>query len=246
MREGRIQVGANLRDLAFLHEPGVLKVAERDLGVAVARRASGGTTVAGTLAVAHQVGIRVLATGGIGGVHLGASGDESADLQALSHFPGVVVCAGAKIICDLHQTVEALDTLGVTVVGYRTDTFPAFVARSSGIPVPHKAETAVEIAAIAQAKASLGDRAALLAVQPPPAEAALDFQTIDDAVARALGQARDAGVSGAALTPFLLGAIAAATDGRSVKANMALLEANAALAAGIAVAWAAARGGWTG
>lgn len=248
VRDGRIEVGGGLTDLTFLLDPAVLKVAERDLAVAVSRRRSGGTTVSATLAIAHHVGIRVLATGGIGGVHIGGdlSGDVSADLLALSRYPVVVVCAGAKAICDAARTAEALDTLGVTVVGYQTESFPRFFARSSGIPVPHRAETPHEIAAIAQAKSELGDRTALLVVQPPPAGAALDRRTVDEAVAGALTRAAAAGVSGPALTPYLLAAIAEATNGRSVTVNLALLEANAALAAEVAVAWAAARGGRTG
>ncbi len=232
----------------LLLDPAALKLTERDLAVAVSRRRSGGTTASATLAIADAVGIRVLATGGIGGVHIGAdvSGDVSADLLALSRYPVVVVCAGAKAICDAARTAEALDTLGVTVVGYQTDAFPGFFARSTEISVPHRVETPREIAAIAQAKAELGDRTALLIVQQPPAGAALDRRTVDEAVTGALARAGAAGVSGPALTPYLLAAIAEATNGRSITVNLALLEANAALAAEVAVAWAAARRGRPG
>lgn len=244
VRDGSILVGADPLDMGFLFEPDALKIAEGDLAVAVARGQSGGTTVAATMAVVAEVGIMVMATGGIGGVHLGAqaSWDVSGDLHALSRYPIVVVCAGAKAICDPAKTVEALDTLGVTVVGYRTEVMPAFYARSSGIPVPHRADAPEEIAAIARARTDLGHRAALLVVQPCPEHAALDTGTVSAAVDRALAKARSAGIMGGAVTPYLLSAIAEATGGRALTANLALLEANARLAASVALALAASVG----
>ncbi len=243
VREGRVEVGCDPRDLDFLLAPGTLKLAERDLAVAIARRQSGGTTVAGTLAVAHAAGIQVMATGGIGGVHIGAenTGDASADLDALSRHPLVVVCAGAKAICDPRRTAEALDSLGVAVVGYQTSTFPAFLARSTGIAVPHRVEDTGEIAAIARAKVEMGDPSALLVVQTPPPHAALDERELAIAVAAALEKAGNDDVGGADLTPYLLSALAEATEGRSLTANLAVLEANAALAAAVARAVAPAR-----
>ncbi len=240
--EGRVEIGGDPRDMDFLLVPGTLKLAERDLAVAVARRQSGGATVAATLAVANAAGIRVMATGGIGGVHIGAekTGDVSADLDALSRHPLVVVCAGAKAICDSRRTVEALDSLGVAVVGYQTSTFPAFLAPSTGIPVPHRVENAGEIAAIARAKVMMGGSSALLVVQPPPRDAALDERDMAIAVTAALEKAGDDDVGGAELTPYLLNAMAEATGGRSLTANLAVLGANAALAAEVAVACAAA------
>ncbi len=237
VREGRVEVGGGLRDVDFLLAPGTLKLAERDLAVAIARRRSGGTTVAGTLAVAHAAGIRVMATGGIGGVHIGAenTGDISADLDALSRRPLVVVCAGAKAICDPRRTAEALDSCGVAVVGYRTSTFPAFLAQSTGIPVPHRVEDTGEIAAIVRARAEMGDVSALLVVHPPPYDAALDERELASAVAAALEKAVHDDVGGADLTPYLLTAMAEVTGGRSLTANLAVLEANAALAAAVAV-----------
>lgn len=241
VREGRIEVGVDPREIDFLFRPGVLKVAERDLAAAVATRRSGGTTVAGTLAVARPAGLRVLATGGIGGVHLGVetSGDISADLPALAGHPVVVVCAGPKAICDVARTAEMLDTLGVTVVGYRTDTMPGFFIRSAGVPLQHRVDEPTAVAAIAGAKADLGDRSALLVVQPPPERVALDEQTVSDAVAAAMTRAQREGVTGARLTPYLLAAVAEATGGKTITTNVALLEANASLAAAIAVAWTA-------
>ncbi len=245
VRNGRIEVGANVADLAYLLDRSVLKVAERDLAVAVAQGKSGGTTVAATLAVAARTGIAVMTTGGIGGVHLDAPEDASADLHALSRHSLVVVCAGAKIICDQRRTIEALDTLGVTVIGYQTDTYPAFIVRSTGILVAHRADTAAQIAAIARARTALGASSALLVVQPPPADVALEREIVDAALEEALGRARAAGVGGTALTPFLLSALADATGGRSLTANLQLLESNARLAAEIATALAAGARGET-
>lgn len=237
LREGRVEVGLDPADVGFLLAEGAVKLSSRDLAVAVARRQSGGTTVAGTLVAAHAAGIRVMATGGIGGVHLGAeaSMDVSADLLALSRFPMVVVCAGPKAICDPHWTSEALDSLGVSVIGFRTDTLPAFLARSSGVAVPHRVESAREVAAIAKAKSEMRDSSALLVVQPPPPEAAMDGQKLARAVTSALERARASEVGGAALTPFLLREIAAVTGGEALTANLAVLEANASLAAAVAV-----------
>jgi len=223
----------------FLARDGVRKVSARDLAACMVQRRDGATTVAASLALAHAGGIEVFATGGIGGVHRGAPFDESADLTALSHTPVICVCAGAKSILDLPATLERLETLGVPVVGFGTDEFPGFFTTGTGLAVPQRADSAAEIAAIAHAHWSLGARSAILVVQPPPAHAALDTALVDAAVRGAVRDAEAAGVTGARLTPYLLGAVLVATDGRSLPANLALLEANAALAADIAVACAA-------
>lgn len=223
----------------FLARDGVRKVSARDLGACIVQGADGATTVAASLSLAHAGGIRVFATGGIGGVHRGAPFDESADLAALSRTPLVVVCAGAKSILDLPATLERLETLGVPVVGYRTSELPGFFTTTTGLAVPLRAESPAEIARIARAHWELGERSAVLVVQPPPAATALPQALVDDAVARALRDAAAAGITGARVTPFLLGAVMAATDGRSLPANLALLEANATLAAQVAVALAA-------
>ena len=223
----------------FLARDGVRKVSARDLAACVVQGRDGATTVAASLTLAHAGGVEVFATGGIGGVHRGAPFDESADLTALSRTPLIVVCAGAKSILDLPATLERLETLGTPVIGYGTDELPGFFTRGTGLRVPQRADSAAEIAQVARAHWALGERSAILVVQPPPAHAALDQTLVDAAVRAAVREAAAAGVTGSRLTPFLLAAVQAATDGRSLPANLALLESNAALAADIAVACAA-------
>ena len=223
----------------FLAREGVRKVAARDLPVAMAQGADGATTVAASLCIAHAAGAHVFATGGIGGVHRDAPFDESGDLAELARSPLVVVCAGAKSILDLPATLERLETLGVTVVGYRTDELPGFFTRTTGLKLGARADTAAEIAEIYRAARALGRTQATLVVQPPPESVALPQALVDDAVRGALAEARASGVRGAAVTPFLLGAVLAATEGRSLSANLGLLEENAALAGEIARALSA-------
>jgi pseudouridylate synthase len=218
----------------FLAREGVRKVGSRDIPVACAQYADGATTVSGTLAIASQLGIHVFATGGIGGVHRDAPFDESADLIELARTPMLVVCAGAKSILDLPATLERLETLGVTVVGYRTDELPGFFTETTGLKLTARADSVDEIASIFRASRELGRPQATLVVQPPPAEVALPSDLVDDAVLRALADARRQGIRGAATTPFLLAAVLEATEGRSLQANLGLLEANAALAGEIA------------
>jgi pseudouridylate synthase len=220
----------------FLQRDAVRKVSARDLGACVADSADGATTVAAVLALAPLAGVRVFATGGIGGVHRGAPFDESADLGALSRTPMIVVCAGAKSILDLPATLERLETLGVPVVGFRTSELPGFFTAQTGLALAHRAETPEQIAQMAAAHWSLGLQSAVLVVQPPPAAQALDAATVNSAVDAAVADAAAAGVTGPALTPFLLSAVLAATSGRSLETNLALLESNAELAARIAVA----------
>ncbi len=223
----------------FLARDGVLKVAARDLPVAVAKGKDGATTVAASLCIAVATGASVFATGGIGGVHRDAPFDESGDLVELARSPLVVVCAGAKSILDLPATLERLETLGITVVGYRTDELPGFFTRTSGLRLTARAGSVGEIVAIHRAARALGRPQATLVVQPPPESVALSQEVVDRAVSEALEEARRTGVRGAATTPFLLGAVLRATEGRSLLANLGLLEENAALAAQIAVALAA-------
>jgi pseudouridine-5'-phosphate glycosidase len=216
------------------------KAAERDLPVAVAQRwAFGATTVSGALALSAAAGIAVFATGGIGGVHRGAdvTGDVSADLDAIAHHPVVTVSAGAKAFLDLPRTLEHLETAGVPVLGWRHDWFPAFYTRSSGLPVPHRVESAAEVAAILANRAR--PETGVLLTVPIPEAAELDAGELDAALAAALDAAAAAGISGAAVTPFVLGRIADATAGRSIPANLALAEHNAAVAADVAIALSA-------
>ena len=225
----------------FLRRDGVEKVSARDLAPAMVRRIDGATTVAAALALATVAGVSVFATGGIGGVHREVSGrpgdsvrDESSDLVELARSSMVVVCAGAKSILDLPATWERLETLGVAVVGYQTSELPAFFSSESGIKLPIRAESPAEITAIFRAQRALGRPGALLVVRPPPSSVALDRAEVDRAVAQALEAADSKGVRGAAVTPFLLAAVERETGGRSLAANLGLLEANAALAAEIA------------
>lgn len=226
----------------FLRRDGVRKVSARDLATTMIRGADGATTVAATLRIAALAGIEVFATGGIGGVHRRAPGevstaiDESADLLELARTPVVVVCAGAKSILDLPATWERLETLGVTVVGYRTGELPGFFAAETGISLTARAESAAEIADLFRAERALGRPGALLVVQAPPASERLDASQVDVAVERALVQAGREGVTGAAVTPYLLAAVERETGGRSLEVNLALLEANARLAGEIAAA----------
>ncbi|MDQ2666382.1 MAG: pseudouridine-5'-phosphate glycosidase [Gemmatimonadota bacterium] len=220
----------------FLARTGVRKVSSRDLGVAVAQKADGATTVAASLCIAAAAGVDVFATGGIGGVHRGAPFDESADLGELARTPMIVVCAGAKSILDLPATLERLETLGVAVVGYRTNDLPGFFTRTTGLALTARADSPEEIAAIYLASRALGRNQATLVVQPLPEDVALDRELVDRAVSDALAEAARSGVRGAATTPFLLGAVLRATEGRSLSANLGLLEENAFLAGAIATA----------
>jgi pseudouridine-5'-phosphate glycosidase len=220
----------------FLQRAGVRKVAARDLAVATAQHADGATTVAASLCIAGATNVSVFATGGIGGVHRDAPYDESGDLAELARTPMIVVCAGAKSILDLPATLERLETLGVTVVGYRTDEMPGFFTRTTGLRLMARADTPDEVARIHLASRALKRTQATLVVQAPPADVALPQDLVDDAVTLALDEARRSGVRGAAVTPYLLAAVERATGGRSLRTNLGLLEENAALAGAIAVA----------
>ncbi len=213
------------------------KVGERDLPVAVAQRwPAAGTTVSASLALATAAGIEVFATGAIGGVHRdwARSGDESADLPALARHPVVTVCAGAKSFLDLGCTLERLETLGVPVIGLGTGEFPAFYSRSSGLSVPHRVDTAAEAAEVVAAARALGYRGGLLFAAPVPEADEVPLGEVEPIVAAALEEAAAVGVSGGAVTPFVLERVAAGTGGRSVAANVALVEDNARWAAALA------------
>ncbi len=235
--DGKIRVGLDdeeIQRLATLKS--IRKISRRDFGVALAQGESGGTTVAGTLFAAHQAGIRVFATGGIGGVHRNAPFDVSADLHELSRTPMVVVCAGAKAILDLPATLEVLETLGVPIVGYQTDEFPAFYSPHSGLKLPIRADTPQQAAAIARAQWQAGINSAVLIANPPPIEEALPHEQIETIIQQAVADAEAAGITGAALTPYLLDAVSRKSGGASLNTNLALLRNNARLAAKIALA----------
>lgn len=243
---GRPVLGLDTEDLdRFLCRKGIPKVTSRDLGVALARGSDGATTVAATLVLARTAKIEVFATGGIGGVHriteqMAAKGsqvrDESADLVELANTPMVVVCAGAKSILDLPATWERLETLGIPVLGFGTDELPGFFTAESGIKLGVRCDTAEEIARIARSHWAIGNRQAVLVVCPPPAETALARRDVEHMVAEAIAEAEARGIEGPATTPFLLEAVSRLTNGRSLEANLALLEHNANVAAEIACA----------
>jgi pseudouridine-5'-phosphate glycosidase len=219
----------------------VRKVSRRDLPIAVARRLDGATTVATTMWIAHRFGIELFATGGIGGVHRSAPGQEpsrdiSADLQELAQTPVIVVCAGAKAILDLPATLEYLETYGVTVVGWQTDRFPAFYSRDSGLPVDVRCDSAAEVAAIWRAKQALGLPGGMLVAAPVPVEDEIPADEIAPVIEQAIGEAAARGLRSAEVTPFLLARLAELTGERSLRTNLSLLRNNAAVATAIAVA----------
>jgi pseudouridine-5'-phosphate glycosidase len=245
--KGEVRVGLTAEELEHLaRAQGVMKVSRRDFPVAVAQKRDGGTTVAGTMMAAQWAGIRVFATGGIGGVHrqmAGAPLDVSADLPELARTPVVVVCAGAKAILDLPATLEWLETHGVPVIGYGTSEFPAFYTRSSGLPLEARADTAAEAAAMIKTMWDLDLASGALVCVPCPEAAARPGVEMEAAIEQALQEAAAAGVRGNAVTPFLLERVAALTEGHSLEANLALLENNARVAAEVAGALGHAHGG---
>lgn len=222
--------------------PAFAKAGATDLAVAVAGRRCAATTVSATAVLAARAGIRVFATGGIGGVHRGDGADVSHDLVALARTPIAVVSAGAKAILDLPRTLETLETLGVLVIGYRTAELPAFYTRSSGLTLEHRVDDAAALAAICRTRWDGLGQGGVLVANPVPVAAALDVDAIDRAIATALAEAAAAGVSGKRLTPFLLGRLAEVTGGAAVAANRALALANAEVAAALAVALATSPG----
>lgn len=241
--DGRICLGLEADELDWLarnSEVGVealagavRKLSSRDLAAAVTAGASGGTTVAATLRIAAMAGIRVFATGGIGGVHRGSGWDVSADLGELTQQPVLLVCAGAKAILDLSATLEYLETLSVPVIGYQTDEFPAFYSIESGLSTSARADNPQEVAALARTHWDLSG-CGLMLVAPPPMESALPRGDVESWIAQALAEAEAQDVRGQAVSPFLLKRVSELSSGRSLAANLALLKNNALIAAQIA------------
>jgi pseudouridine-5'-phosphate glycosidase len=235
--EGKIRIGLSeeeLKQLAEAESP--LKVSHRDFATAIVKKRSGGTTVAGTMLAAHQAGIKVFATGGIGGVHKESPFDISTDLRALAEIPMIVVCAGAKAILDLPATLEYLETMGVPVAGYQTDKFPEFYSRDGNLDTSVRLDSPQEIADFAQAHWSLGLRSAVLVANPIPESDAIPRLEMEPIIAQASKEAREKKIHGQKLTPYLLQRISELTHKRSLQANLALLINNARLAAQIAKA----------
>ncbi len=240
--KGRLRVGLDRAALEQVaRSPDMLKASVRDLPIMMAMRRDAATTVAATMRIAALAGIRVFATGGIGGVHRGAemTGDVSADLTELAETPVAVVSAGAKAILDLARTLEMLETLNVPVIGYRCDAFPAFYSRASGLAVPARSDSAEEIAAILAARWRLADRGGVLIANPIPAADEIPAERIEADIARAIAEAARQGIAGTELTPFVLARIRDLTGGASQRANVALAQNNARLGARIACALAA-------
>lgn len=242
--DGRVCVGITIDQLERLARSGadseepMIKISRRDFALAIARRRSGGTTVAGTMIAAGAAGIQVFATGGIGGVHYAPAYDISPDLPELGRTRLIVVCAGAKAILNLDATLEYLETSGVPVVGFCTNEFPAFFSRTSGLAVSVRAESPQEISAIAAAHWAVPGSGAVLVVNPPPEASALPRAQVEEAVDQALAEAHAEGVRGQAVTPFLLMKVSELTGGMSMTANLDLLRNNARLAAEISTAMA--------
>lgn len=235
---GRIKVGLSRADIEYLGKArGVVKTSRRDLPFVTAKGLDGATTVAATMIAAALAGIRVFATGGVGGVHRGAERtfDISADLQELAHTDVAVVCAGVKSILDIGLTLEYLETLGVPVVGWGTEEMPAFYTRKSGFGVDYRVDGAAELARALKAKWDLGLRGGMLVANPIPEEFAMDYDTITAAIGQAVGEAEAAGIRGKESTPFLLARVKELTGGESLESNIQLVYNNARVASGLAL-----------
>jgi len=242
--DGAVMIGLDDVQLdRFATSGEATKVARRDVPVALANGALGATTVSAAIWAAHRAGIRIGATGGTGGVHPGPRPDVSADLLELARTPVLLVCSGPKSVADPMLTAEKLEELGVTLVGYGVDRLPFFLARETEVELEHRVDTPAEAAALARAQAQAGTDAAIVVCNPVPAASAMGAAEVIEATHRAEARMNAAGVTGKAVTPFLLAALAEETGGRSLEANLDLLEDNARVAAEIAVSLSGARSG---
>jgi len=237
---GRVKAGISAGEIEMIaaQDSKAVKISNRDFGFAIANRLNGGTTVAGTLTIAAKAGVKVFATGGIGGVHRGTAQDISNDLFTLASAPVVVVCSGAKAILDLPATLEVLESYGVPVIGFKTDEFPAFYSRMSGVKLPITAESPEMVARLAQAHWDMGQRSGIVVANPIPEKDEIPRETIEPIIQQAIQDAEDQKLHGAGVTPFLLTQVKDYTKGVSLQANISLLRSNAKLAARIAVAFA--------
>ena len=239
---GEPVIGLDEVQLEYLAKAkGVRKCSRRDLPIAIGKKLDGATTVSGTMVLAHSAGIRVFATGGIGGVHRGHPFDVSADLDELARTPMVVICSGAKALLDLEATRERLETQGVPVLGYECDCLPAFYSRETDLPVDVRVDSPAEVAVMALARDKLGLPASLLVAVPVPVADELSRAEAEAAIATALRLAEEQGVHGHAVTPFLLARIAELTASHSMQANLSLLVNNARVGGGVARALASER-----
>ena len=240
--DGKLKAGLSASEIELLGKMGtkVIKTSRRDLPFIVAKKETGATTVATTMMIAALAGIKIFATGGIGGVHRGAEQtmDISADLQELAQTNVAVVCAGAKAILDLGLTLEYLETLGVPVIGYQTNELPAFYSRKSGLALQYSAETPNEIAQILKAQSGLGLKGGMVIANPIPKKFEMEYTSINEAIEEALIEANAQNISGKDITPFLLSRIEQLTKGKSLAANIQLVFNNAKLAAEIAQSYA--------
>lgn len=231
---GELMAGLDSEQVRFLaDEDDIKKISTRDLSIAVSKKWNGATTVASTSWIAHRAGIKVFATGGIGGVHRGSLPDISADLPELARTPIVVVCSGAKIVLDLPATREWLETHAVTVVGYQCDELPAFYSRTSGLPIDVRADSPEEVGEIFSSQRQLGIDSALLVTVPVPEEFEVPGEQLQKVLDEALDEAERNAIGGRELTPFLLSQMSQRSEGATLKANIALLENNARVAAKI-------------
>ena len=235
--DGDFHVGLNDAQIEFLAtDKTIRKISRRDLPIAVGKRLTCATTVATTSYISHLAGIKVFSTGGIGGVHRGFSADVSADLPELADTPITVVCSGAKIVLDLPRTREWLETNGVCVLGWQCDELPAFYSRTSGLTIDERIETAKEVAEIIKARDGLNLQSAILLTVPVPAEFEIPIEELEKILAEALKLAAENSISGKEITPFLLSRMSSMSAGKTLSANIALLENNARIAAQVAAA----------
>lgn len=233
--DGEVNVGLGDEHFERLVGTDVRKISRRDLPIIIGHKLTGASTVAATTFLAHKAGIKVFATGGIGGVHRGDRTDVSADLPELARTPIIVVCSGAKIVLDLPATREWLETFGVTVLGWKTDDFPAFYSRSSGLSVDARVENGKEVSKIAEMRNDLEMTNSILVTNPVPEAAELKIAEVEAMLFEALKTAKEQGIKGKEVTPFLLSQLSERSEGRTLNANIALLENNARVASEIAV-----------